>query len=261
MRPSCFYRALLHACGADCMCFAAADKSFVAMQGTCKSFDASANGYARADGIAIVVLRKAGLKEQIGTWAARQPYAQVLACATNNDGHTKEGITFPSGPAQKALAQEVHSCTISLHHASCCLPVSCHARHAVFYSLWQSASANREAAGGACMQILNGGHQRMFSMTSSAVNKYPVLCRCAPRQAWSHQPSPTSRRTARAQWPATGRSWARWRSGTAAPAHARLRTRCSLALSSPTWATARAAPAWLVRLLSSSTLCAFCCLC
>ncbi|CAK0786732.1 hypothetical protein CVIRNUC_009946 [Coccomyxa viridis] len=75
--------------------------------GTCKSFDASANGYARADGIAIVVLRKAGLKEQIGTWAARHPYGQVLACATNNDGHTKEGITFPSGPAQKALAQEV----------------------------------------------------------------------------------------------------------------------------------------------------------
>ena len=77
------------------------------VQGICKSFDASANGYARADGIAIVVLRKAGLKEQIGTWAARHPYAQVLACATNNDGHTKEGITFPSGPAQKALAQEV----------------------------------------------------------------------------------------------------------------------------------------------------------
>ena len=80
---------------------------WVAVQGICKSFDASANGYARADGIAIVVLRKAGLQEQIGTWAARHPYAQVLACATNNDGHTKEGITFPSGPAQKALAQEV----------------------------------------------------------------------------------------------------------------------------------------------------------
>lgn len=83
---------------------------YVAVQGICKSFDASANGYARADGIAIVVLRKAGLKQQIGTWAARHPYAQVLACATNNDGHTKEGITFPSGPAQKALAQEVRFC-------------------------------------------------------------------------------------------------------------------------------------------------------
>ncbi|EIE23140.1 hypothetical protein COCSUDRAFT_47508 [Coccomyxa subellipsoidea C-169] len=74
--------------------------------GTCKSFDASANGYARSDGIAIVVLRRTGLSD-IPVWASRHPYARVLACATNNDGHTKEGITFPSGPAQKALAQEV----------------------------------------------------------------------------------------------------------------------------------------------------------
>ena len=52
--------------------------------------------------------------------AARAPYARVLACATNNDGHTKEGITFPSGPAQRALAQEVsHAC---LGH---CLFLSC----------------------------------------------------------------------------------------------------------------------------------------
>ncbi len=121
----CFYRAMLHACGAGCRLFAAADWSSVWLQGTCKSFDASANGYARADGIAIVVLRKAGLKQQIGTWAARQPYAQVLACATNNDGHTKEGITFPSGPAQKALAQEVHSCLphLIMHRAALSLPV------------------------------------------------------------------------------------------------------------------------------------------
>jgi hypothetical protein len=53
-----------------------------------------------------VVLRRTGLND-IPAWASRHPYARVLACATNNDGHTKEGITFPSGPAQKALAQEV----------------------------------------------------------------------------------------------------------------------------------------------------------
>ena len=93
---------------------------FPVPQGACKSFDAAANGYARSDGIAIVVLRKAGLGAEIGTWAARAPYARVLACATNNDGHTKEGITFPSGPAQRALAQEV-----APHPLRACLPVCC----------------------------------------------------------------------------------------------------------------------------------------
>ena len=55
-----------------------------------------------------MVLRRTGLND-ISAWAPRHPYAHVLACGTNNDGHTKEGITFPSGPAQKALAQEVLS--------------------------------------------------------------------------------------------------------------------------------------------------------
>ena len=62
----------------------------------------------RSDGIAAIVLRRAELRDPaVPAWCPRPPYARVLACATNNDGHTKEGITFPSGPAQKALAQEV----------------------------------------------------------------------------------------------------------------------------------------------------------
>ena len=75
-------------------------------QGHCKSFDASANGYARADGIVAIVLARSGL-ERIPRWAPRLPRATILACATNNDGRTKEGVTFPSGPAQKALAETV----------------------------------------------------------------------------------------------------------------------------------------------------------
>ncbi len=57
----------------------------------------------------MVVLRRGDLGAQAaaGCWSPRRPYARVLACATNNDGHTKEGVTFPSGPAQRALAQEV----------------------------------------------------------------------------------------------------------------------------------------------------------
>ena len=77
-----------------------------------------------------------------------------------------------------------------------------------------------------------------------------VLCRCVPRQAWNHQQSPTSRPTAQAQWQVMDRSWVLWRSGTAAAATALPRTPFSSAPSSPIWATVRAAPALLVRLLS-----------
>ena len=80
------------------------------LQGACKSFDAAADGYVRSDGIAAVVLRGTDVSAadvSAAAWWPRQPYACVLASATNNDGHTREGITFPSGAAQRALAQEV----------------------------------------------------------------------------------------------------------------------------------------------------------
>ena len=61
----------------------------------------------RSDGVAAVVLRRADfIDPAVPAWCPRLPYARALACATNNDGFTKEGITFPSGPAQQALAQQ-----------------------------------------------------------------------------------------------------------------------------------------------------------
>jgi hypothetical protein len=66
-----------------------------------------------------VILRREDLREDpasAAAWSPRAPYARVLACATNNDGHTKEGITFPSGAAQQALAKQARSPVFTYPH-------------------------------------------------------------------------------------------------------------------------------------------------
>ena len=72
----------------------------LARDGSCKAFDASADGYVRSEGIVAVFLTT---KEN-----ARHAYAKVLNSMSSCDGHKSEGIAYPSSESQRDLIWGVH---------------------------------------------------------------------------------------------------------------------------------------------------------
>jgi acyl transferase domain-containing protein len=70
---------------------------FLAPDGRCKAFDQSADGYARGEGGAVVVIKPLDQALRDGD----EIYAQILGTAVSQDGHT-DGITVPSAQAQEA---------------------------------------------------------------------------------------------------------------------------------------------------------------
>ncbi len=70
---------------------------FLSPDGRCKAFDESADGYARGEGGAVVVIKPL---EQALT-DGDDIYAQILGTAVSQDGHT-DSITVPSAEAQEA---------------------------------------------------------------------------------------------------------------------------------------------------------------
>ena len=70
---------------------------FLSPDGRCKAFDESADGYARGEGGAVVVIKPLAQALRDGD----EIYAQILGSAVSQDGHT-DGITVPSEDAQRA---------------------------------------------------------------------------------------------------------------------------------------------------------------
>lgn len=77
---------------------------FLAPDGRCKSFDASADGYARGEGAGMIVVK--ALDEALRD--GDRVYAVIKGSGVNQDGRTT-GITVPNPDAQAALASRVYA--------------------------------------------------------------------------------------------------------------------------------------------------------
>ncbi|MCX4246642.1 type I polyketide synthase [Paraliomyxa miuraensis] len=84
-------------------------RSFIAMSeihalsgdGRCKTFSAEADGYGRAEGCGVVVLKRLGDAQRDGD----RVLALIRGTAVNHDGPSS-GLTVPNGPAQQALLRD-----------------------------------------------------------------------------------------------------------------------------------------------------------
>jgi acyl transferase domain-containing protein/NADPH:quinone reductase-like Zn-dependent oxidoreductase/NADP-dependent 3-hydroxy acid dehydrogenase YdfG/acyl carrier protein len=77
--------------------------SMLSADGRSKSFSADANGYVRAEGGAVLLLKPLHAAQRDGD----RIHAVIRATGTNSDGGSKTGITIPSAEGQTRLLQQV----------------------------------------------------------------------------------------------------------------------------------------------------------
>ena len=78
--------------------------NMLSSKGLCQAFSADADGFTRAEGAVVFVLRNAGHAQ-----TKRNPiHGLVLATDVNSDGRTN-GISLPSGEAQESLLRRIYS--------------------------------------------------------------------------------------------------------------------------------------------------------
>jgi len=75
---------------------------FLSRTGRCQTFDAAADGYVRAEGAGVIVIKPLAAAMKAGD----RIYAKILATGVNQDGHTP-GISVPNPQSQQALIRRV----------------------------------------------------------------------------------------------------------------------------------------------------------
>ncbi|MGV9675840.1 type I polyketide synthase [Nocardia sp. NPDC003482] len=165
---------------------------FLATDGRCKSFDASADGYGRGEGAGMVALKRLEDAERDGD----RIYAVVKATGANQDGRTT-AITVPNADSQEALARSVcqraglapEEITYVEAHGTGTLvgdPVELRALGRVF-----GAPAGRTRSLGVGSVKSTIGHTEAAAGVASVIKAaLAIRHRTIPPQGWLEKPNP-----------------------------------------------------------------------